>query len=454
VRLLIVEDERALRESLSRYLAGRGYEVQAVADGKEAVELMQRRSFGILLSDIRLPGMDGISLLRTVRELSPETKVLLMTAFASVETAVQSLREGAFDYLLKPLILEDLAAKVDHVRRFAELARECTRLRQELARHRDDETMIGSSRAMQEVLRLIDKVSVSPSNVLVTGESGTGKELVARAIHRRGPSAGGPFIAVNVAAVPRDLVESHLFGHEKGAFTGAERRRDGVLRAATGGCAFLDEIGEMPLDLQAKLLRAIEEKEVFPVGGDSPVRVSARIIAATHRDLARMVEEGTFRQDLYYRLNVVRIHVPALRERSEDIPALVSHFVARHAREQGRPPPPVSEEAMGILMAHEWRGNIRELSNVVERALLLGDAAEIGVNDLPADLLGRQPAATISLKEATDDFERRHIARVLHQVGGNRQRAAQLLGVSEATLYRKLDLHGLKGSREDESAVK
>jgi len=446
-RILVVEDERALRENLVRYLKQRGYEVDGAPDAETARKLVTEGRPSVMLTDLRLPGEDGLGLLRFVQETHPDAGVLVMTAYASVDSAVEALRAGAHDYLLKPLILDDLSRKIENLLRFRDLARENARLRQEVQARMEPGVIVGASAPIRNVREWIERAAASMSNVLITGESGTGKELVARAIHAGSVVRDRPFLAINVSAIPAELVESHLFGHERGAFTGASARREGVLRAAAGGTVFLDEIGELPLPVQAKLLRAIEEREFFPVGSDSPVKASVRIVSATHRDLEAMVERGAFRDDLYYRLNVVRIHVPPLRERPEDVPALAAHLLRKHAAEMGRRAPMIDPEALQVLMRYEWKGNVRELSNVLERALILCTGDRLTVENLPRDVASRAPAMPTPLKDAVSEFERRHIAWVLELAGGNRERAARLLGLSPATLYRRLDRLGLSRSR-------
>jgi len=444
-KVLIVEDERAQRDALAQYLGRAGYAVTAVAGGEEALELLARGSFSVLITDLRLPGMDGLGVVRRAHELDEELGLLLMTAYASVESAVEALRVGAHDYLLKPLILEEVARKVSGLLEHRALVRENARLRRALQDRSGTAEVVASSAAMKDVMAWARRAANSKANVLITGETGTGKEVVARAIHSLGADREQPFLAVNLAAVPENMVESELFGHERGAFTGAERRREGILRAAGGGSVFLDEIAELSLGVQAKLLRAVEAREVQPLGSDTSVPFEARILAATHREVPVLVGEGKFREDLFYRLNVIQIRIPPLRERPEDVPGLVHHLVARHASRGGTPPPVVTAEAIRALCQHPWRGNVRELSNVLDRALILADEGRIDLDHLPSDV--RDTAAHgVHLQEAVDRFERAHIAMVLRLCEGNRERAADELGVSPATLYRRLEKLGLKGT--------
>jgi len=446
-RILVVEDERAQRDALAQYLGRLGHPVTAVATGEEAVGLLASRSYAILITDLRLPGMSGLDVVRRAHELDEELGVLLMTAYASVESAVEALRVGAHDYLLKPLILEEVARKVRGLLEHRELKRENTRLRRAV-QHRRDVELVADSPAMVEVLGWVRRSAASRSLVLITGETGTGKEVVARLIHDLGPDRDQPFLAVNLAAVPENMVESELFGHERGAFTGADRRREGILRAAGAGSVFLDEIAEMPLAAQAKLLRALEVREVQPLGSDAAAPFEARILVATHRDLGALVREGRFREDLFYRLNVLQVQLPALRERPEDIPRLVQQQLERHAARSGTAPPHVTPEAMSALCQHPWRGNVRELANVLERALILAGDDRIDLAQLPSDVTEAAPPG-LGLQEAVDRSERVHIALVLRLCGGSRERAASELGVSPATLYRRLERLGLKqaGSR-------
>ncbi|MEQ8762865.1 MAG: sigma-54 dependent transcriptional regulator [Planctomycetota bacterium] len=444
-RILVVEDERAQRMAIATYLQKTGYEVVAVETAEEALERLSHISFSVLLTDLRLPGIDGLTLIRRARDLDDDLGVLLTTAYASIDSAVEALRCGAHDYLLKPLILEEIGRKIDGLLQQRELLRENARLRRALNERQPGEELVSGSRAMKGILDWVQRAAAAQSTVLVTGETGTGKEVVARAIHRLSQHADEPFLAINLAALPEAMAESELFGHEKGAFTGAERRRDGVLRTAGRGTVFLDEIAELPLPGQAKLLRALEAREVQPLGEDRAVPFEARIIVATHRDLEERVREGEFREDLYYRFNVIRIHVPPLRERLEDIPALAHHLLKRHAARSGTAIPQVAADAMRALCTNRWRGNVRELSNVLERAMILADDGRIDLEQLPPDIRG-EVGPTLNLTEAVAGFERGHIAMVLRLCDGNRERAAAELGISPATLYRRLEKLALKSS--------
>jgi len=446
-RIYVVEDELAHREALRKFLTRAGFDVSAFATGEEAIERIAEESCALLITDLRLPGMDGLAVLRKARELDGEIAVLLITAFASLESAVEALRLGAHDYLLKPLILEEVVRKARTLLEHRELLRENAMLRM-LLRDRDrPRDVVAVSAAMKEVMEWVRRAATSRSTVLLTGETGTGKEVVARAVHRLGPGAEEPFLAINVAAVPAEMVESELFGHVKGAYTDAKESRLGILRSAGTGTVFLDEIAELSPSTQAKLLRVLESTELRPLGSDTSAPFDARIIAATHRDLGRMVEEGTFREDLLYRLDVLRIKLPPLRERPDDIPALVHELASRHATRSGVPEPLVTAEAMRALCAHPWRGNARELSNVLERAIILADEGRIDVEQLPDDIRGRG-GNVLALDEAVSRAERAHISMVLRLCDGNRERAAEELGVSPATLYRRLEKHGISERRQ------
>jgi DNA-binding NtrC family response regulator len=438
-KILVVDDEPLIRATLAEYLTGEGFAVTACASGEEALAAAGQRPYDVALCDVQLPGIDGIEVLERLLKISPETFVLLITAYATVESAVEALQRGAHDYLMKPILLDEMAGKVRRLLAYRDLSLENQWLRRELSREHEAERMVGRSPAMRQVLELVRKVAPTRSTVLITGESGTGKELVARAIHRQGAGDDKRFLAVNCAAIPHDLLENQLFGHRKGAFTGADRDQPGLFVHAGDGTVFLDEVGELAPATQAKLLRAIEQKEVLPVGANEPVTVEARVLAATNKDLYREVEAGRFREDLYYRLDVVSIPLPPLRERREDIPDLVEFLLARHARALGRRVSGVTHEAMQLLRACRWRGNVRELDNALQRAVILGEGPLITRADLPPDLapVEGDPALVDDLGEAVRRFERQHIERVLRQTPDKRE-AALRLGVGLSSLYRKI----------------
>jgi DNA-binding NtrC family response regulator len=440
--LLVADDEAAIREALSEVLREEGYEVVEAVDGPEAIATLQQRDFDLVITDLRMPGADGIEVLRRAREISPQTLVILITAYATLDTAVEALRQGAHDYIIKPLIFEDVLGKVRRLLDYKQLAWEAQVLRREVEARFDFENLVGKSRVMAEISTLIRKVAPTSSTVLVTGESGVGKEVVARAIHHFSEQKDKLFLPVNCGAIPENLLESQLFGHLKGAFTGATSAQEGLFQRARGGTIFLDEIGDLPVNLQVKLHRAIEQKEVLPVGSTTPARVEVRIIAATNRVLKDEVGKGTFREDLYYRLNVLEIHVPPLRERREDIPLLVEYFVAKHNRDLKKAFKGVDNATMKTLMALPWKGNVRELDNVIEHAMILGESEWITIKDLPRSLVDDSVTIPFSgdcLRDALRSYEKTHIETVLKRTDQDKRRAADLLGISLSSLYRKIE---------------
>ena len=443
--ILLAEDDRDIRAALLPVLQEEGYDVTVAEDGTGAIAALRAQEFDVVLSDLRMPGADGLAVLRQAREIAPQTLVLLMTAHATIETAVEALQRGAQDYLLKPLILDEVLHKIDALIRNRQLAWENQFLRTQIDRQWDYETLVGRSAAMNEIIKLVKRVAPTPSTVLITGESGVGKEVIARAIHYYSPVRERIFLPVNCGAIPESLLESQLFGHLKGAFTGAASNQEGLFQRARGGTLFLDEIGDMPLPLQVKLLRAIETKEIRPLGASKPVKVDFRLIAATNSNLRRAVEAGEFRDDLYYRLNVFGIAVPPLRERVEDIPALVDHFVRMHNFELKKRFKGVDHATMRLLMSLPWKGNVRELQNVIEHAMILGDGDWITINDLPRELRGLEPPPALpdDLREALRASERAHIQAVLEKASHDKKAAAERLGISLSSLYRKIEELGI-----------
>ena len=440
--ILIAEDETAVRESLAEVLRDEGYEVTAVADGDAAIAALDGQEIDLVISDLRMPGADGLTVLTHARNVAPQTFVLLMTAHATVETAVEALHRGAQDYLLKPLIFDDVLHKISHLLQHRQVAWENQLLRSQVTKQWDFDNLVGRSGAMRDVMKLVQRVAPTKSTVLITGESGAGKEVVARAIHHFSEQRDRIFLPVNCGAIPEHLLESQLFGHLRGSFTGAVANQEGLFARARGGTIFLDEIGDLPLSLQVKLLRAIEQKEILPVGATTPSKVDVRVIAATNCDLAKAVEEGRFREDLFYRLNVVGIEIPPLRERREDLPLLIEHFVRIHNRELKRNFKGIDGATMKILMASPWKGNVRELDNVIEHAMILGEGDWITPADLPRALKGDgmvgAPAGE-DLREAMRSYEKAHIQSVLLKVDHDKKQAAELLGVSLSSLYRKIE---------------
>jgi two-component system response regulator PilR (NtrC family) len=449
-RVIIADDERALRESMAEFLTEEGFECFIAENASKALELLHDGGADILVSDIRMPGMDGIALMEQVRLWSPETLIVLMTAFASIETAVQALRQGATDYLIKPIDYTDLSSRLKNLAEKQHLIRENRYLKEQVERRFNFNFIIGDSPAMKQVYKLISRVAETQSTVLVTGPSGSGKELVARAVHQHSPRKKAPFIAINCGAIPDALFESELFGHKKGSFTGALADRDGYFLLADGGTLFLDEVGELPHPMQVKLLRVLQDGEVRPVGAVTSRKVDVRIIAATNRDLEAEVDAGRFRRDLFYRLNVLHIHVPGLNDRKEDIPLLAQFFLEKFTKELGKTVHGISSSAMRQLINHTWKGQVRELENVMERAVLLTDTEMLQPEDLPfyKEEDSMQPAVDFhetGLNEALATFERDYISHVLKRCGGSRTEAARVLGVDPSTLYRKMEKHQLSG---------
>ena len=451
-RVLIVDDEPAIRDSLERTLARQGHQVEACGSFDEALARLERGGLDLLITDIRLGERSGLELIERARRQDPRLRIVAITAFGSVEVAVQAMRQGADDFIEKPFraaqILERLARALEPLqlaRQVARLERENQFLREELGEEGGGDPLVGGSSAMQRLRELIERVAPTTANVLICGETGTGKELVARRIHALSPRAQRPFVAFNCAAITESLAESEMFGHEKGAFTGADRRRLGRFEMADGGTLFLDEIAELPGALQAKLLRAVQERSFERVGGSVAVDVDVRLLAATNRDLAAEIQEKRFREDLYYRLEVVRIDVPPLRQRAEDIPTLAEHFLSRHGREAGRTLR-LSPAALATLQAHPWPGNVRQLENVIHRATILCGGDMIDAADLATELTGRAaaPAEGQDLRGVLARVERDLLERALRQHGGNLSAAGRALGVERNLLRYKLRKHGLR----------
>jgi DNA-binding NtrC family response regulator len=444
--ILVAEDQDSARESLVELLRGEGYEVYEAADGTAAISLIDTLDLDLVLTDLMMPGADGIAVMKHVRDIAPQTLVMIMSAHATVETAIEAIRLGAQDYLLKPLLFAEVLRKIRHLMDHRKLAWENQLLRREVNDHFSPDRPLGRSAAMQEIVTMIRKVAPTPTTVLISGESGVGKEVVARAIHSGSQAKDNVFLPVNCSAIPENLLESQLFGHVKGSFTGAVGSQEGLFQRARGGTIFLDEIGEMPLSLQPKLLRVLEEKTVLPVGSTTPVKVNVRILAASNRDLKSEVEAGRFREDLYYRINVFEINIPPLRKRLDDLPGLVEHLIQRHNLEMKSNYKGVDSATMRILMSLPWKGNIRELDNVLERAMILGDGEWIK----PADLPGQKNridefSGEDNLAKAVELYEKTHIERTIGKTGGDKIRAAELLGLSLSTLYRKIEKLGIDG---------
>lgn len=437
--ILIVEDETVLRESLAELLAGEGYEVLQAPDGKAAYNLVLKRPVDLVLSDVRMPEMDGVTLLGHLNKLAPETPVIMITAYGTVESAVAAMRNGACDYLLKPVQFDDVLMKIRRALDFREMAKTQRVMTEQLAEGSTFHNLVGNAQSMSRLFEMVRKLSTVKSNVLIIGESGTGKELFARAIHYNGVTRNKPFIAVNCGAIPDSLIESELFGYRRGAFTGAMRDKIGYFEAANGGTLFLDELSTLPVNVQSSLLRVLEEKVVVPVGDTQPRPIDVRIVAASNQDLEKMVQKGEFREDLLFRLNVVKLQLPPLRHRKEDIPLLVYHFLEKYTKLMGKHVPGISNGAMRALLNHEWRGNVRELENVIERAVIFAEGRQIMLEDLPFSTEGLSDEVGEELKDALRQFERQHILGSLRRHNYDKVETARHLGIGVSSLYRKLD---------------
>jgi two-component system, NtrC family, response regulator HydG len=441
LKILIVDDEKIVRESLGAWFRQDGHAAEVVEGGKEALRLVAANRYDLAFLDIKMPGMDGIELQTRLSQADPELTIILMTAYASVETAIRAMKNGAYDYIVKPFDPDDLSMLVGRAAQHRSLRAENLRLRKSLESAAAPPPLLGTSAVMGHVLDLVSTVAATDSTVLVTGESGTGKEVVARAIHGASPRRYNPMVVVNCGALPEGILESELFGHEAGAFTGARGRHKGKFESAEGGTVFLDEIGEVSPKVQVELLRVLEEKVVTRLGGTAPVAVDFRIVSATNRDLEAAVKAGAFREDLYWRLNVVHIHIPPLRERPEDVPALAEHFLARFAQSMSRRPMRFAADALDALASYPWPGNVRELQNAIERAVVVGRGDVVKAADLPVRVTqAPSSSAPGSLAEA----ERAHVQSVLDASGWNITRAARVLDVDRVTLYNKIRKYELK----------
>ncbi len=449
-RILVVDDEASMCQYLSILLGKEGYEVSTAGSGAEALRLLEEAPCDVVMTDIQMPGMDGIQLLKGVRAIDPEKPVIIMTAYASEQSAIDAVNLGAFSYLQKHCKNDEIKMVIRNAMQLLRAETENKHLKRELKKKKSKQQIIGRSPRMRSVFKMIDKIASTPATVMINGESGTGKELVARAIHDRSNRAAGAFVAINCGAIPETLLESQLFGHIKGAYTGADRDHAGFCQQANGGTIFLDEIGEMPQSTQVKLLRMLQEREVIPVGSSQSEKVDLRVIAATNRDLDVEVAEGRFRTDLFFRLNVIPMNLPALRERVEDIPLLTDHFLRRFNPDEygGGLSTMVDEDALGCLQSYEWPGNVRELENVIERACIMRDGPRITVRDLPTNLHGGQttafmPSTLVGGMVSLEELEKAHILQVLEAVGWHKKRAAEILQINPSTLYRKLLRYGV-----------
>ena len=449
-KILVVDNEARMRRVLQMMLEGSDYEVDLAEGGEKALARLKDSAFSLVITDMKMPGMSGLALLKEIKKVDEGIPVIVMTAYGTIPTAIEAMKAGAHDYVLKPFDMEEMKAVVEKALEREKLLRQSQYLREELEAKYQFDNIVGESSQMKEVFRLINQVAPTKSTVLILGESGTGKELIARAIHHSSPRANQPFVVVNCAALPENLLESELFGHVKGAFTGAHRDRQGRFALADGGTIFLDEIGAMSPGLQAKFLRVLQEKEFEPVGGSRSIKVDVRIIAATNQDLKRAVEERNFREDLYYRLNVVPVHLPPLRERKEDIPPLAHHFLRRYSQELTKDVREISPKALELMLQYDWPGNIRELENAVERAIVLSKGNTLSAETLPLVPASREAEVSdenISYQEAKkavlESFERRFFTRILKEAGGNVSQAARQVQIDRKNLYQKMKELGI-----------
>lgn len=444
--ILIVDDELSVRESLEKVLSRAGYTTRTAGSGNDAIKILHKKQVDIILSDLKMPDGDGLDLLREVRKAYPYIEVILLTGYGTIEKAVEAMKEGAYDFITKPFKKAVILSTLERAIERQNLAQENKYLKAQLGRGPQYDEIIGKSQALRDVLGMVDRVAPLVSTVLITGASGTGKELIARAIHQKSPRAQKRFVPINCAAIPENLIESELFGHIKGSFTGAMRDKSGLFKVADGGTIFLDEIVSVPLNLQVKLLRAIEQKEILPVGSTAPEVVDVRIIAATNKNLANEVEKGNFREDLFYRLNVVGINIPPLKERIEDIPELTSHFIKAYNTQLNKQVHGVDKKVMQLFMEYDWKGNVRELENAIERAMILCDGNQLTLEHFPHIFakIGNHQDFDSDLKSSVKKFEQDTILRALEMAEHDKNKAAKILGLSLSSLYRKITELGIE----------
>jgi len=446
IRILVVDDDEVTCNLLEEVLIKEGYAVDKALHGREAIDKGEQTPYDVVLTDIKMIGVDGLEVLKAYRQRNPETIIIMMTAFGSIETAIRAIKEGAYDYVSKPFKLEEIKMTIQRALEQSRLLQENLFYRQELITKYKLENIVGRSPQMLQVYKTIARVAESRSTVLIVGESGTGKELLARAIHFNSLRANKPFVAVDCGSLAETLLESELFGHVRGAFTGAVTSKKGLFEEADGGTCFLDEVGNISLSTQAKLLRVLQEHEVKRVGSTDTIKIDVRVVAATNKNLEQMVAEKKFREDLFYRLNVVSIHLPSLRERADDIPLLIDHFLRKYAAENKKPAPQISPEALALLKRHHWPGNVRELENVIERAVTLSHHSLILLEDLPRHLRVEsfmEAARSLPSHIPLSELEKLYIQKILQETGGNKKKAAAILGIDRRTLYRMAARYGI-----------
>jgi DNA-binding NtrC family response regulator len=451
-RVLIVDDEKSMCQFLSIMLRKEGYHVATVYNGKKAIEEIRKARFDVVLTDIKMSGMDGIEVLTQIKNVDPSIPVIIMTAYASQKTAIEAVNRGAFHYLIKHAKNDEIKMVIRNALDMRRVRAENMLLKKQLRKSSDFKTIVGKSEEMEKVFNLVDKVAESDSTIMIFGESGTGKELIARAIHQRSNRAGGPFVSINCGALPESLLESELFGHVKGSFTGAIKDKEGLFKVAQGGTFFLDEVGETSPTIQVKLLRVLQEREIIPVGGTNPIRVEVRLIAATNADLEKAVKQENFRADLFYRLNVIPIPLPPLRKRRDDIPLLVNHFLEKYNENIDlKQQKLITKSAMDVLVNYNWPGNVRELENVIERAVILSDGNEIKVEALPDKIRQKEPSSQRLIMDKVqvtlEELEREYLIKVLDDTNWQKKKASAILGINASTLYRKIQRYGLDRDR-------
>ena len=447
-QILIVDDEERMRNLLQKVLAKQGFSVQTSPNGIDALEKVDKNTFDVIIADIRMPEMNGINLLRAVKKSRPGIYVIIMTAFGSIDSAVEAMKKGAYHYITKPFKMSEISITLRKALEEKRLREEVASLRREVSGKYRFDNLIGKSKVMQKIFDLIRRVSNSKSTILIYGKSGTGKELVAKALHYNSPRKNNTFMTINCSAIPETLLEDELFGHEKGAFTGAVATRKGLFEEASGGTMFLDEIGSISSAMQAKLLRVLQEREIRRVGGTENIKIDIRLIAASNQDLEEAMKRGEYREDLFYRLNVITIDLPELKERQDDIPLLANHFIKKYSTDEKGEVKSISKEAMSLLLNYDWPGNVRELENTIERALALGNYQEILPEDIPANIRNSKKASGLKEtfpEDATiEEIERDYIAKILKTTKGHKINASKILGIDRRTLYRKLKKYNLK----------
>ncbi|MBK9293252.1 MAG: sigma-54-dependent Fis family transcriptional regulator [Oligoflexia bacterium] len=462
-RILVVDDEESIREFLEIMLKKEGYEVTLAEDGKRAAELIKKKTFDMIISDLQMPNMSGIDLLKHVKDSNSDIVFMIITAFGTTETAVEAMKLGAYDYITKPFKIDEVRILINNALKSKHLEKENIQLKKELKKENSFSNIVGNSQAMHKIFDLINRVSHTATNVLITGESGTGKELIAKAIHYNGPLKDKPFVTVNCGAIPENLMESEMFGHKRGSFTGAHADKMGLFEVANGGTLFLDEVGELPLSIQVKLLRAIQERTIRMVGGTDDIKVDVRIVAATNRDLEQQTKSGAFREDLYYRLNVIHIKSPSLRERREDIPLLAKHFLDKYNSRLQKQIKGISEDAMDNLKKYDYPGNVRELENIIERTVALEGGATILPESLPplvTTTSGARKLASAYDIDVTDEgldlekiigqIEKEILIKAIHRTGGVKKKAAKLLGITFRSMRYRVEKYGLSGPGDED----